>query len=200
MRHAQAWLNDLRLQWKLGGAFGAVCVFMAVVGWVGVSTAQQIQSNLDEVGQNNLPSAIALAEIQTNLLLAQASIRAAILVDDPKEIHAYVQTTWKALSDSTTALAEYEALPISDEERLLLAPLPDAFATYTDFLQQAVPKAVANTPVNKVDAADIILRQAAAPAAVLSTNLPLLLAANENQANATLASAQSIFAQSLKVL
>jgi methyl-accepting chemotaxis protein len=191
---------DLRLRWKLLGAFGAVCLIMAVVGWIGVSTAQGIQSRLDDVGGTNLPSVAALGKAQSNLLLGQRSIRSAILATDPKAISGYVDTGRKAIADSSTAWNQYMALPMSDDEKPLAAPVGDALKSYNAFFEQAAAEAISNTPDNKAKATDLILTQAAAPAAVLNNNLPQLVDLNIQQGDDQMAQSKAEFDRSLKIL
>jgi len=191
--------RNLRLRWKLLSAFGAVCLLLALVGWIGISTAQSINSSLETTGTNEVPSLVALGKAQSNLLLGQRSIRSAILVSDPKAIQGYIDTGRKALADSAKAWGDYASLPMSDQEKTLAAPVGDALKAYTGFFEQAASEALSDTPDNKAKATDLILTQAAAPAAVLNNNLPQLVDLNFQQANDAMAQSKAQFDQSLKV-
>src|ERR1051325_9704100 len=103
--------SDLRLRWKLFGAFGAMCVLMVAVGWVGISSTRTVKAALDDTGGLTVPSMLALSQTQTNLLIGQRAISSAILADDPTAIQEYVDAGRRALGDSATAWTTYEALP-----------------------------------------------------------------------------------------
>jgi len=195
-----SWIGNLRLRWKLLGAFGVVCAIMVGVGWAGYNGAQTMYSQLDDIGNNNMPSIVALGQSQSNLLLGQRSIRSAILATDPKAIQGYIDTGRKALADSAAALKTYQSLPMSDEEKKLVAPAADALKAYTAYFEQAAPEALANTPDNKAKAADLILTQAAAPAAVLNTNLPQLVTINQQQSNDAVAVSNAAYDLALKMI
>jgi methyl-accepting chemotaxis protein len=195
-----SWFSNLRLRVKLLGSFGLVCLIMAIVGGLGVSTAQRLETNLNGLGLNELPSTIALGETQSNLLLGQRGIRSAILADDPQAIKTYVDAGRKGLDDSDSALATYLAYPLAEEERSLGAPLPAALKAYRVFFDQAAALAVLNTPESQARAIDIILKQAATPAAVLNTNLPQLTQINKQQSEDAVKQSQDIYDQSLKLL
>ncbi len=114
-------LNNVRMLWKLLGGFGAVSLLMVAIGLLGTTTADRINSSLNHVGVQLLPATVALEQTQTNLLLGQRSIRTAILADDPKAIHDALVAGRQALADSRTALASYEAQPLSEQETQLAA-------------------------------------------------------------------------------
>src|SRR6266567_7443815 len=193
-------LNHVRMLWKLLGGFGAVSLLMVAIGLLGTTTADRINSSLNHVGVQLLPATVALEQTQTNLLLGQRSIRTAILADDPKAIHDALVAGRQALADSRTALASYEAQPLSEQETQLAAPLDDALKSYTGFFEQAAVAAVANIPTSKAQASDLILNQAAAADMTLNTNLPRLAALNEQAATDAMHDSQSLFDQSLRML
>jgi methyl-accepting chemotaxis protein len=195
-----SWYGDLRLRWKLLSAFGAVCLVMVGVGLVGSYAANAVKANLDDIELNNVPSMVALANTQSNLLLGQRSIRSAILADDPKQVQGFVDAGRQALADSKKAWADYQALPATPEEAKLSAPIADALASYTAFYEQAAPLAVANTPESQATATDIILNQGSVPAATLNANLPQLITINQNEAAGAKVEADATFAQARALL
>jgi methyl-accepting chemotaxis protein len=137
---------------------------------------------------------------RTSLLLAERRIGSAILADEPKDIRAYLIAGRKALVDSTNALAAYQALPMSDEEKTLVAPVPGAIETYRAFFEQVAPHVVANIPTSKAQATELILHQAAAPAAVINEDMPVLIATNQQQAEDSLLESQAIFERAFRLL
>src|SRR3712207_1688713 len=86
--HAMQWFHDRGALAKLLGSFGAVCAVMALVGWMGLSTAQGINEKLEGVGGNNLPSIRALNRTKAAIVTAQRDIRSAILVEDMADVQA----------------------------------------------------------------------------------------------------------------
>ena len=95
--------SDIRLRWKLLGGFGAVCILMAVVGWLGFTTAQRTQTSLVDIHTNTIPSLTYLSETQVNMLLGQRGIRSAMLSNDPAAIKAFIDGGRKGLEDSDKA-------------------------------------------------------------------------------------------------
>jgi hypothetical protein len=83
---------------------------------------------------------------------------------------------------------------MSDQEKPLAAPVADALKSYTAYFEQAAPMAIANTPESQAQASDLILNQAAAPAAVLNNNLPQLVDVNFQQTSDMVAQAQELSA------
>src|SRR4051812_44280529 len=104
------WFHDRGTLAKLLGSFMVVCAVMAAVGWMGLSTAQQVKSRLDGVGGNNVPGILSLAKTRAGLLTAQRDIRTAILVSDRKDIDTWLTSTRAALADADKAYAAYAAL------------------------------------------------------------------------------------------
>ena len=192
--------SNMRLRWKLLTAFGAVCAVMAVVGLVGINTAQRIKGDLDDVAANNLPSVVAIGQTQSNVLIAQRSIRSAILADDSKEIQGYLDEGQRALDSADKALATYTAFPLSDQEKQLVGPVANALKSLHGFYTQAAPLALANTPESQRQANDIILKQAVANATVLNDGLSQLVAINQQQSAESLQSAATSYEQSLRIL
>jgi methyl-accepting chemotaxis protein len=195
-----SWYGDLRLRWKLLGAFGAVCVVMVAVALSGAYAANTVKASLDRIESNNVPSVVALANTQSNLLLGQRSIRSAILADDPKQIQGYIDSGRQALADSKKAWAEYQALPATPEEVKLSAPIADALSSYDGYFEQAAPLAVENSTESQATATDVILNQASAPAAVLNSNLPQLISINQQGATQAKLEADAGFTQARLVL
>jgi methyl-accepting chemotaxis protein len=195
-----SWYGDLRLRWKLLGAFAAVCLMMVAVGLSGAYAANTVKASLDGIESNNLPSVVALASTQTNLLLGQRSIRSAILADDPKQIQGFIDTGRQALADSKKAWAAYQALPATPEEAKLSAPIADALNSYSAYFEQAAPLAVENTTESQATATDVILNQASQPAATLNANLPQLITINQDGATQAKLEADAGFARARMTL
>jgi hypothetical protein len=80
------WFNDRSTLAKLLGTLAAVCLVMAAVGYTGITTAQRIKTNLDDVAGNLLPSTSNLATTQYNLARAQRDIHTAILLTDKQQV------------------------------------------------------------------------------------------------------------------
>jgi methyl-accepting chemotaxis protein len=190
----------MSLRWKLLGGFGVVCVVMAIVGWLGVSTALSLQANLVDVDTNSLPSLVGLGYAQSNLLLGQRGIRSAILATDPVAIKGYIDAGRKGLDDSEAALNTYLAGPLEADEKQLAGTMPPALKAYRAFFDQAALEATTNTPESKAQAADLMLKQAATPAGVLNAGLPQLVTINEKQAADSMVQAKGGFDRSLKIL
>src|SRR5690242_13995163 len=143
--------RNLRLRWKLLSAFAAVCVVMAVVGVVGVVAAQSIKSDLDDMGQDNLPAIVSLGQTESSVLLAQRSIRSAVLVTDPKQIQSFIDAGRQALNDANKAWDAYRAIPSDEAEKALATPVGDALKAYNAFFEKAAADATANTAESDAD-------------------------------------------------
>ena len=155
---------------------------MAIVGWLGVSTAQSIQANLVDVDTNSLPSLAVLGYTQTNLLLGQRGIRSAILATDPTAIKGYIDAGRKGLDDSEAALTKYLAGPLEADERPVAAPLPVCSRLSLWLLRSSRHRSHRQHPREQSPGSDPDAKQAATPAGVLNTVLPQLVSMNEKQA------------------
>ena len=99
------WFHNRSTLTKLLGTFASVCVLMAIVGYMGISTAQSIKAGLDEVGGSVLPSTRSIATAQYNLAKAQRDIRTAVLSHDKASTDAAITKMKGEITLSETAWA-----------------------------------------------------------------------------------------------
>jgi methyl-accepting chemotaxis protein len=195
-----SWYGDVRLRWKLLSAFGAVCLVMVGVGLCGSWAANNVKANLDDIESNNVPSLVALASTQSNLLIAQRNIANAVMVDDPKLSQAFVDAGRQSLAESKKNWANYQALPATPEEAKLSAPIADALNSYAGYYDQAAPLVSQNTPAARAQVTAMMRDQASVPAATLNASLPQLISINQNEVTSAKVEADTAFAQARMVL
>jgi methyl-accepting chemotaxis protein len=194
------WLSDLRVRTKLLGSFLVICAILVGAGYLGVTTAQGIKAHLDTVSLNLLPSAVALADTQANLIRAQRDIRSAVLVDDQREIDEFVQKFKQEAATAEAAFAAYQALPMSDEERRLVTEFLAAFRTWRGVNEQAAAAAAKNTPADNRVAIELLMKQGAPLATSMNAVIDRLATLQETQAAAATQAAQEQYDSAVRLL
>ena len=194
------WFHDRGTLAKLLGSFTVVCAVMAVVGWMGLSAAQSVKSNLDGVGKNDVPGILSLAKTRAGLLTAQRDIRTAVLVSDRKDIDTWLTSTRTALADADKAYAAYAALHLSDAEKALAEKFVETRKTYGPVFDQALAEVAKGTDAGDAAASDILVQKALPQAKAMNDALAALLAENEKQTAAALQDAQQEYDSAVRML
>ncbi|MCC6177053.1 MAG: MCP four helix bundle domain-containing protein [Chloroflexi bacterium] len=175
------WFHDLGTLKKLLGSFGLICAVMALVGYLGIHTAANVREDLDDVGDNNVPSMVALLKTETALAEVQRDIRSAILSSDRREIDALRAKVTTGLAEADQNWATFKAIPMSDTEKTLIDSYEQHYKEWKVLLVQASAEAATGTQVSHDAAADIVLHRAVTVAEGLSGSLERLVAENERQ-------------------
>jgi methyl-accepting chemotaxis protein len=191
------WFNNLRLQVKLLGAFGVVCLIMATVGYVGISTAEGVKAQLDDTTENLMPSYVALSTMQTSLAHAERDMRNAVLDNDAQTIAADIAVYNSDLAQIDKAAAQYMALPMVDAEKSLVVQLQQQYAPWKATNQQVLTLATQNS--DDEDYA-VLTTQSAPQAAQMNATLDKLLAIQTNEAQINQNDSVAAFNRALTIL
>jgi methyl-accepting chemotaxis protein len=194
------WFHNRSTLAKLLGTFAAVCVVMAVVGYMGISTAQSIKANLDEVGGPVLSNVSDVALVQYNLAQAQRDVRSAILSPDKQQATTFVTKMTGEITASEQAWAAYKVPPFSPEEQKLNPQFEQAYKEWRTIIDQAVSEVTKGTPEGAKLAADLVMTKAAPLATTMSGTLDSLSKLQVEQAASAVASANAEYDSALKIL
>ncbi|MCC6178130.1 MAG: Tar ligand binding domain-containing protein [Chloroflexi bacterium] len=194
------WFHNLGIQTKLLGTFGTVCAIMALVGYLGISTAQSINAQLNDANTVNIPSVDALATTQASFLRAQRDVRSVIQATDPGEANALFAKVKDSLRESDEAWAAYKALPASDEEKRLWPELEQNYKAWRDGLDRAGIEIAKNTDQGRAAAAEIVLKTTAPLSAKVDTTIDSLSNLNIKGVNQAAQAARDDFDRALKTL
>jgi methyl-accepting chemotaxis protein len=185
------WFHDRGTLSKLLGSFGLICVIMAAVGWMGLSTAGRVKARLDDVGSENVPSIVALSKVQAWVLRSQRDARNAVIATDQKEVDAFLAQTLDDLASVDKAWTAYTAFPLSDAEKQFVPRYESAYRSWRTELDNELALAKLNTAESNAGAVDILLHKAAPPAKLMNDALDGLMAANETEVGGALKDANT---------
>jgi diguanylate cyclase (GGDEF)-like protein len=134
---ALKWVRERGTRDKLLGTVGGLCLVTALVGYLGLRTAQDMMTSLNYFEQVLVPSNVAAVSAREGLRNArqQAALAAdpETMASDLPRLHSQFN---RYVGDSRRALAAYEDLPLSDGERALL---PDYAAAELAYLAATEP-------------------------------------------------------------
>jgi methyl-accepting chemotaxis protein len=190
----------LGIRAKLLGGFGLMVVLIAVIGYIGMSTAQGINGSLQDVGKVSLGSVQALAAAQANVMRAQRDVRGAVLADNTDETLALLGQVEASLNAADKAWTAYKALPAAEAERAIWPEYEQALTAWRDAVQRARPEAAKNTAQSNAAARDIVLKEAAPIATKLNAALDKLVSINAESAQQTIQAADASYERALKTL
>ncbi|MCC6176259.1 MAG: MCP four helix bundle domain-containing protein, partial [Chloroflexi bacterium] len=194
------WFENRSIRVKLLGSFAAVCAVMALVGYIGVTTAQGIKGRLDEVNSDLMPGAAALSDAQVNIVQVQRDVRSSILVDDQKEIEALRARVKDDFARVEAALTAYKALHITAAEKQRLADVDSRYTAWREGNERALTEAVKNTPEGDRAATGLALETAAPLATAMNAALHELETLQQRQAADAAQAAGAAFNQAVMML
>ena len=125
------WFGNLKTVQKLVSAFVLVALFIAVVGFIGITDIRAIKSNADSMHDYNLESIKQLTTIRQNI----GDIRFDVLkIDAQRNLNNQNEALEKEINElqteSNTIISNYEKTILSDEEKPTFTQLKDDLKTY----------------------------------------------------------------------
>ncbi len=190
---------DLGLRWKLLTGFAVVVALLGVVSYVGVSSAQMLNSRVVQADETLLPSSLALARTQAAAFRAQRDLRSAILSDSQKDVDDYLAKVKGYFPEAEKAWSVYAALSKSEEEKRLAPAFEQAYKGVKDAILQAAPEAAKNSPEGKKAATETILK-AAPQATAMNNALQSLMDLQDQQATRAGQEAAADYERTVKLL
>jgi methyl-accepting chemotaxis protein len=194
------WFHNLSTLAKLLGTFAAVCVVMAVVGYMGISSAQNIKANLDDVGGGVLSGTRDIGIVQYKLTEAQREVRTALISDDKNVSIKAVADMTAEFAASEQAWADFKTPPFSPGELTLMPQFEAAYTGWRTVINQAAVEQEKDTPEGNAAAQDLVMVKSVPFANAMNAALEGLSALQTSQAATALSDAAVEYDSSVKVL
>jgi methyl-accepting chemotaxis protein len=185
------WFDNLSTRAKLLGTFATLCLALAGVGYLGLTTAQDIKRNLDEVTSNLMPSAAIVGRMQAAMFQARVELRSTILSDDQKGIDGFVAAFNQSLIDIEAQEVALKALPMDAADKKALGEFDAAYPQWKTSAQQTSMLAAKHDQASDDAAADILLHTSVPIVATLDQAINSLLAVQDGSARDAEQSAQT---------
>ena len=132
------WFTNLQLLWKVLGVTLTVCAVTVGVGLVGYRGIQQTTADVDGLGRGLILKVAAAGRMHQSMYEAVADLRGATLATDPADIKDFVDGTRAAMGETDAAFAQYQALPISADEKRILNEYKTAHTAWVSAAQQTL--------------------------------------------------------------
>lgn len=192
--------NNLALRWKLLTSFGVVCLLLALVGAVGISTARGVVSDLGEITDGNVPSLQNVFSAQAAVTRAQRDLRMVVLTSSPQDRAAYIAQVQAEIAKTEQNFAEYLKQPMGSYEKELVAGYEKAYQSWKVLAEKSLTAASKNTAEDIAVATDILLEQITQPAAETNKAIDALVSLQEKEVAEAKLEAAATFDNSLKIL
>jgi methyl-accepting chemotaxis protein len=193
------WFHNLSTLAKLLGTFAAVCVVMAVVGYMGIRSSQSLKTNLDDVSAL-VTSTRNIGLTQYELAKAQRDIRTAILSADKAATDAAITKMKGEITASQKSWTEYKVPPFTPDQTKLIAEFEQVYKSWLPIIDQASAEVAKNTPEGNKLAADLVMHRAAPLATAMNAALDGLGTDQEKVAATTTQEATAQYDTALKIL
>jgi methyl-accepting chemotaxis protein len=130
--------RDLPIARKLFYGFGAVCLLTAILGAVALVSFHKVNTGMDDVVNNAMPSVKILAELRQNATAIRRSDGFIALCDDKACVEKYKIRRQKQIDNYKKYLAEYEPLISYPGEREIYTTFRDEIARYLQYSEQYI--------------------------------------------------------------
>jgi methyl-accepting chemotaxis protein len=111
------WFSNLRIKVKLILSFIILAVFTGIVGFIGISNMNAINTRGDEMYKNNFISAQNLATIHKSLLVIRSNYFLMVYERDASKFQSRVDEINKYSEQNNKLIKEYENSVLSQEEK-----------------------------------------------------------------------------------
>ncbi len=133
-------LNQMKLGTKILAGFGVVTVISALMGIVGYWGLHEVAKDLDELGDNRLPSVqslLTMSESQNKILVGERGLTNRRMMEPAirKAQYDYIEKAWKRADE---AWKVYEPLPQTQEETVMWKAFVPKWETWKKADQQVV--------------------------------------------------------------
>jgi methyl-accepting chemotaxis protein len=129
---------------KLLAAFGAVCVLLAIVGWLGIQQQSTLAHNATQMYNQNLVPATQLADSRTGVAQAHKAVLNSIIATDASEKSDFANDYNAAVATVNAAQKKYQASDMTGREQDRNA-FNKAWATYLNIVRTQVQPLIART-------------------------------------------------------
>ena len=195
-----SWFNNLGIQTKLLAGFGLVSLILVVVGYLGISTAESMSTNVNYLGDNALPSSEFAGAAQIQLVEAQRDIRTILLASDAATENAAAESFDSDLKSLDEAWAGYKAIDASAEEMVHIAAFDATLESWRAGMAEVRDKGLLNTPEGTREGTDLLLTKVVPAGDSLVSDLDAINELLSSQGADAHASAISSYNSSFKTL
>ena len=183
----------LNIRNKLLLAFVAVLVLTGIVGYIGYSSTNTMNSLIADMFNNNLTPIKLVASANEQMLLYSRGLRDYIIQTDQADMDATKAKIDSAEKKMKEYLDEYRKTDLSDQEKELLQQFDAAWAEFLPIEKQVIEHAGAN---DNVEAARIMYTEALPKFTAASNTLTAITEVNDQLAQKSHDNAVTTFNQS----
>jgi methyl-accepting chemotaxis protein len=124
------WFSNLKISQKLVSSFVAVSLFIAIVGFIGLSNMNKIYSRTESIYSLDLIAVKSISQINENFLKVRNNIVHMLYEKDADEIQKHLTEISESTNENNTLLAEYQKTIILEEDRKKFAELNTLLTQY----------------------------------------------------------------------
>ncbi|MDP4088304.1 MAG: methyl-accepting chemotaxis protein [Bacillota bacterium] len=124
------WLGNLKISLKLSFSFITVALFIAIVGFIGLTNVEKINSKVESIYKLDLIAVKSISQINENFLKVQGNIIHMLYEEDDSEVQKYLSEIASATNKNNELLAEYESTITLEEDRKRFAELNNLLKEY----------------------------------------------------------------------
>jgi methyl-accepting chemotaxis protein len=136
-RTLMSWFYNLKTAKKLILGFSVVCVIMAGVAYLGVSSMGKINTMLNILYERDLVGLKGAEEANLQLLNIGRAVRQAVLETDKTAVERHSQNFEKYTAEFQKNLQECEKTLATEEGKAVVATIEEALPKYTEIVRQA---------------------------------------------------------------
>jgi methyl-accepting chemotaxis protein len=194
------WFNDLRLGWKLLGAYSLMSLMLAFVGWQGLSTAQGLNSSLDRVSNETVPTYKALSKTKDATVRGQRDILYVLVEHEAEQKATFLTSVQTDIQTAADQFAAYKAMPMSEEEKPQVAQFETSYAVWAAAIREAVAAAASDKAAGTTVASDIVIQKAKPRYSEMAVALNNLMTIQEQESTRAAQEGAAKFDRALKTL
>ncbi|WP_203708967.1 methyl-accepting chemotaxis protein, partial [Cellulomonas marina] len=125
-------VRDLPVALKILSAVAVAALVAVVVGVVGMASVDRTRTSTEELYGKGFTGLAALGDLRASLYLMRTSIASQALAHTDELMDKYEADFASQAGEVEEALADYDALPLTDEQQALLDDFAMQFAAYRD--------------------------------------------------------------------
>ena len=124
------WFSNLKISQKLVSSFVAVALFIAIVGFIGLSNMNKIHSRTESIYNLDLIAVKSISQINENFLKVRNNIVHMLYEKDANEIQKHLTEISEATNENNNLLAEYQKTIVIEEDIKKFAELNTLLTQY----------------------------------------------------------------------
>ncbi len=192
------WFKRLKVGARLSIGFIIMILFMAVIGLVGYSSTKQIEDDLSEIFQVNLPSIDFLLQADRDLQQLLVAERSMIFANAKSEVFKTLVDEYETnLKQSRQRWEKYKAIASTSEEKAVIPKYEEARKEWEAISRRVVDGRVADTRAGRREALDLSLGIAQEKFEAMRDFLDKLTEINQKMAKQAHGESQEVYKQAI---